>query len=128
MVWVKDSFVLGHSEYHYQHEPILFGWTEGTKKKNDNRKRTSVWSYDRPKRSEDHPTMKPVKMWAQMILDATEPGQIVYDPFCGSGTTVVACEQMSRKSFAIEISPQYVDVIVKRWENMTGKKAGKLDG
>lgn len=123
MVWVKNSMVLGHSEYHYQHEPILFGWMEGPRHKNADRTRTSVWAHDRPSRSTDHPTMKPVALWEQAVRDGSVPGEIVYDPFMGSGTTIIACEKLGRKAYGLELSPNYCDVIVKRWETFTGKKA-----
>ena len=125
LVWVKDSMVLGHSEYHYKHEPILFGWVPGDRHKNPDRTRTSVWEVPRPKRSEEHPTMKPVALWAQAIEDGSKPGELVYDPFLGSGTTIVAAEQLDRVCFGVEIDPKYCDVIIQRWENLTGEKAKK---
>jgi len=123
MVWAKDSMVLGHSEYHYQHEPILFGWVPGERHKNSDRTRTTLWQYDRPKANREHPTMKPVALWAQAVQDGSRNGEIVYDPFLGSGTTLIAAEQLGRKCYGMEISPAYCDVIVKRWETLTGKKA-----
>ena len=123
MVWAKDSMVLGHSEYHYQHEPILFGWIPGDRHKNSDRTRTTLWQYDRPKANREHPTMKPVALWAQAVTDGSRQGEVVYDPFLGSGTTLIAAEQLGRKCYGMEISPQYCDVIVKRWETLTGKKA-----
>jgi len=128
MVWAKDSMVLGHSEYHYQHEPILFGWMQGgNRHKNSDRTRTTLWAYERPKASREHPTMKPVALWAQAVTDGSRNGETLYDPFLGSGTTLIAAEQLGRRCFGMEISPQYCDVIVKRWETLTGKKA-KLEG
>ena len=123
MVWAKDSMVLGHSEYHYQHEPILFGWIPGDRHKNSDRTRTTLWQYDRPKANREHPTMKPVALWGQAVADGSRQGEIIYDPFLGSGTTLIAAEQLGRKCYGMEISPQYCDVIVKRWETLTGKKA-----
>jgi len=123
MVWAKDSMVLGHSEYHYQHEPILFGWIPGDRHQNSDRTRTTLWQYDRPKANREHPTMKPVALWAQAVTDGSRQGEVVYDPFLGSGTTLIAAEQLGRKCYGMEISPQYCDVIVKRWEALTGKKA-----
>jgi site-specific DNA-methyltransferase (adenine-specific) len=123
MVWAKDSMVLGHSEYHYQHEPILFGWIPGDRHKNSDRTRTTLWQYDRPKANREHPTMKPVALWAQAVTDGSRNGEIVFDPFLGSGTTVIAAEQLGRKCYGMEISPQYCDVIIKRWEQVTGKTA-----
>jgi len=123
MVWAKDSMVLGHSEYHYQHEPILFGWVPGDRHKNTDRTRTTLWHCDRPRANREHPTMKPVALWERAIMDGSRAGEIVYDPFLGSGTTLIAAEQLGRKCYGMEISPQYCDVIVKRWENLTGQKA-----
>jgi DNA modification methylase len=123
MVWAKDSMVLGHSEYHYQHEPILFGWIPGDRHKNSDRTRTTLWQYDRPKANREHPTMKPVALWAQAVQDGSRTGEVVYDPFLGSGTTLVAAEQLGRTCYGMEISPAYCDVIVKRWETLTGRKA-----
>lgn len=125
MVWAKDSMVLGHSEYHYQHEPILFGWVPGERHKNSDRTRTTLWTYDRPKANREHPTMKPVALWAQAIEDGSRIGEVVYDPFLGSGTSVIAAEQLGRKCYGMEISPAYCDVIAKRWETLTGKKANR---
>jgi DNA modification methylase len=127
MVWAKDSMVLGHSEYHYQHEPILFGWIPGDRHKNSDRTRTTLWQYDRPKANREHPTMKPVALWAQAVTDGSRTGEIVYDPFLGSGTTLIAAEQLGRKCYGMEISPQYCDVIVQRWETLTGKKATRAN-
>ena len=123
MVWAKDSMVLGHSEYHYAHEPILFGWLPGERHKNSDRTRTTLWKYDRPKANREHPTMKPVALWAQAVEDGSRAGELVFDPFLGSGTTLIACEQLGRRCCGMELSPQYCDVIVKRWEEFTGKKA-----
>lgn len=123
MVWAKDSMVLGHSEYHYQHEPILFGWVPGERHKNSDRTRTTLWQCDRPKANREHPTMKPVALWARAVADGSRDGEIVYDPFLGSGTTLIASEQLGRRCYGMEISPAYCDVIVKRWENLTGRKS-----
>ena len=121
MVWNKDSLVMGHSEYHYKHEPILFGWKPGDRLKNHDRTKTTVWDFARPKASREHPTMKPVEMWAYAIKNHTRQGDAVYEPFSGSGTTIIACEQLGRKCRAIEISPAYVAVALQRWADATGK-------
>jgi site-specific DNA-methyltransferase (adenine-specific) len=126
MVWNKDSMVLGHSEYHYKHEPILFGWKPGDRLKNTDRTKTTVWDFPRPKASREHPTMKPVEMWAYAIGNHTKPGDTVYEPFSGSGTTIMACEQLGRKARAIEISPAYVAVAIQRWADATGKEPKRL--
>lgn len=124
MVWVKDSMVLGHSEYHYRHEPILFGWVPGgVRHKNTDRTRTTVFEFARPKASREHPTMKPIELWASLMADASRINELLYEPFSGSGTTLIAAEQLGRTCYGMEISPAYCDVIVKRWENLTGEKA-----
>jgi DNA modification methylase len=123
MVWAKDVFVLGHSEYHYQHEPTLFGWVAGPRHKNPDRTRSTLWSFDRPKANREHPTMKPVDLWIKAINDGSLPGEVVFDPFCGSGTTIIACEQIGRKARGMELSPVYADVIVRRWQRFTDKPA-----
>lgn len=123
MVWNKDSMVLGHSEYHYKHEPILFGWKPGKRLANSDRTKTTVWEFKRPKRSTEHPTMKPVEMWCYAITQHSEQGGGLYEPFSGSGTTIMAAQQTGRICYAMELSPQYVDVAVTRWQNYTGQRA-----
>ena len=118
MVWAKDSMVLGHSEYHYQHEPILFGWKPGERHNNTDRTRTTLWHVDRPKASREHPTMKPVELWVRAMEDGSRPGGTVYDPFLGSGTTMVAAEQLGRLCYGMEIEPKYVAVALERLAGM----------
>jgi len=120
LVWNKDSMVLGQGEYHYKHEPILFGWKKGERHKNTDRTKTSVWDFARPKRSAEHPTMKPVEMWEYAITNHTNTGNVVFEPFSGSGTTIVACERSGRVARAVEISPEYVAVAIQRWVDATG--------
>ena len=115
MVWVKDSMVLGHSEYHYKHEPILFGWVPGERYKSPDRKKTTVWEFKRPKASRLHPTMKPVEMWEYGIGNHTAERDSVYEPFLGSGSTLMACEKLNRTCYGMEIDEHYCDVIRKRW-------------
>lgn len=130
LVWVKDSMVLGHADYHYAHEPIAYarkaagsrrgrgvgGWYGGNA-------RTTVFEVPRPKASPEHPTAKPVELVAQLVANSSIPGDVVLDPFLGSGATLIACEELRRRSFSIEIDPSYVDVAVRRWERFTGRKA-----
>ncbi len=133
LVWVKDSMVLGHSDYHYRHEPILYGWTEGAGRSGRGKQsasrwfgdnaQTSVFEIPRPKRSEEHPTMKPVALVSAMLANSAPIGGLVLDPFLGSGTTLIAAEQLGRVCLGLELDPAYVDVIVKRWENLTGRTA-----
>lgn len=124
LIWVKQTLVMGRQDYHWKHEPCLYGWREGASHGwYADRKQTTVLEFDRPIRSEDHPTMKPVALFAYQIGNSTAPQGLVYDPFLGSGTTLIAAEQLGRTCYGMEISPQYCDVIVKRWENLTGEKA-----
>jgi site-specific DNA-methyltransferase (adenine-specific) len=122
--WVKDLFVLGRSDYHYQHEAIFYGWKEGAAHTwNGDRKQTTLLEFDRPKRSADHPTMKPVELVGYCIGNSSNPDDLIADPFGGSGTTLLAAERLGRASALIELDPRYCDVIVRRWEEFTGQKA-----
>ena len=124
LVWVKDMFVMGRADYHYRHEAILYGWTPGAAHQEPpDRKQDSVWEIPRPKRSEEHPTMKPLELIIRAIRNSTSKGQIVLDPFGGSGSTLIAAEQTGRKARLIELDPKYCDVIVTRWQNLTGQTA-----
>jgi site-specific DNA-methyltransferase (adenine-specific) len=147
LIWVKNSLVLGRQDYQWQHEPCLYGakkpdpveltetvqrehetalygWTEGAAHVwNSDRKQTTVLYFDRPTKSGDHPTMKPVALFAYLIQNSSRREAKVYDPFMGSGTTLMACEQLGRTAYGMELDPRFVDVIVKRWETLTGQKA-----
>jgi len=128
LVWVKNNSTFGRQDYHWQHEPCLYGWKDGAAHGwYTDRKQTTILSFDRPSRSEEHPTMKPVALIAYQVGNSLAPQGLVYDSFLGSGTTLIAAEQLNRKCYGMEISPAYCDVIVKRWENLTGKTA-VLDG
>jgi len=124
MVWDKGQMVLGHSDYHYAHEPILYGWKPGAAHYfvND-RTKTTVFEFAKPTKNDLHPTMKPVELWVEFIENSSKPGDSVYEPFSGSGTTIIACERTNRTAHAIELSPAYVDVAVKRWQDFTGQEA-----
>lgn len=129
LVWVKDTMVLGHSDYHYQHEDILYGWKDGPGRPGRGKHRGSRWYGDhtqttvvqveRPKRSTEHPTMKPVKLITHCLGNSSRPGDAVIDPFLGSGTTLIAAEQVGRVCYGMEIEPRYVDVIRQRYANFT---------
>jgi DNA modification methylase len=134
LVWVKDSMVLGHSDYHYRHEPILYGfkpgpagsgrWGRGGAGWYGTNSETSVLEVDRPKRSELHPTTKPTALIVRCLQNSTQPGDIVLDPFGGSGSTLLACEMLDgRSARLLEIDPRYCDVIVQRWQQATGHDA-----
>ncbi len=128
LIWVKDGFVLGHSDYHYQHEPILYGWKKGGHRWYGGRARSSVFEVPRPTRSVEHPTMKPVALVEAQLANSTVRGALVYDPFAGSGTTLLAAERLQRRCVAVELDPRYVDVIVRRWQAYTGADARHADG
>lgn len=116
LIWVKDSMVLGHSDYHYKHEPIFYGWKPGASHRGPpDRTQVSVWEVARPKRSAEHPTMKPVELYEKMMNNSTAPGELVLEPFGGSGTTLIAAAKTGRICRAMEIAPRYCDVIRKRW-------------
>ena len=124
-IWKKNALVLGRSPYQWQHEPCLFGWkTNGKHEWYSDRKQTTIWEYDRPKASKDHPTMKPVQLMAYPIRNSSMTNGIVLDPFLGSGSTLVACEETDRVCRGIELDPKFVDVIVKRYIEL---KEGKAD-
>lgn len=129
LIWAKDSMVMGRCDYHYKHEPIFYGWKkDGTHEWYSDRKQTSLLEFARPKKSEEHPTMKPVALVEYLMGNSTKSGQIVLDTFGGSGTTLIAAEASGRRARLIEISPKYCDVIVARWEKFTGKKAELING
>ena len=124
-IWKKQSLVLGRSPYQWQHEPVLFGWKKSGKHAwYSDRKQSTIWEFDRPKKNADHPTMKPVPLVAYPILNSSMSGCIVLDPFGGSGSTLIACEQTDRICYTIELDEKFCDVIVKRYIEHTGSEAG----
>lgn len=127
IIWDKGSMVLGRQDYHWEHEPILYGWKEGQAHQFfGGRDKTTIWRIPRPTRSEEHPTMKPIKLCATAIQNSSKGDDIVMDLFGGSGSTLMACEQTNRTCYMMELDPHYCDVIIQRWENFTGKEAVKL--
>lgn len=126
LVWNKNSLVLGRQDYHWKHEPCLYGWKDGKYYWGGDRKQTTVLDYDRPKKSELHPTMKPVELFSYQILNSTKPTEVVFDAFAGSGTTVIACEKTKRIARVVELDPKYADVIVKRFKALFPKEKIKL--
>ena len=159
LIWLKDFFVLSRQDYHWIHEPILYGWKEGQAHyfiddrtmstlldkyetlENKSKKElldiisrikeqvnNTVILEDRPKKSEEHPTMKPIKLLAKLIQNSSKQGDTVLDLFGGSGSTMIACEQTNRNCLMIEYDSKYVDVIIKRWEQFTNKKAVLING
>ena len=120
-IWKKNSLVLGRSPYQWQHEPCLYGWKKkGKHQWFSDRKQTTIWEYDRPKSSKDHPTMKPIQLMAYPIQNSSMRGTIVLDPFLGSGSTLIAADQTGRVCYGIELDEKFVDVIVKRYIEVTG--------
>lgn len=129
LIWVKNTMVMGRQDYQWKHEPCLYGWKDGAGHLwASDRKQTTILNFDRPTKNKEHPTMKPVKLFDYQIQNNTKGGDIVLDLFGGSGTTIVACEQNGRCARVMELDPRYVDVIVDRWEKLTGKKAVLLNG
>jgi site-specific DNA-methyltransferase (adenine-specific) len=127
LIWVKNSMTLGRQDYQWRHEPCLYGWKKGASHNwFSDRKQTTVMEFDRPTKSVEHPTMKPIPLFAYLIQNSSQEGWNVYDSFGGSGTTIMACEQLDRNGFSMELDPHYCDVIINRWETYTGKKAEKI--
>jgi len=138
LVWVKGTIVLGHSDYQYGHEPILYGYTPGSGRPGRGRHPGSHWygdngessvlEYPKPAANRDHPTAKPVALVAHCLRNSTRPGDLVYEPFAGSGSTLIAAEQLGRRCLAIEIDPRYAQVTLERWQAFTGREAERIDG
>lgn len=124
VIWAKNTFTLGRSDYQRQYEPILYGWPEGaTRHWCGDRDQSDVWQIKKPHKNDLHPTMKPVELVERAIRNSSRPGNVVLDPFGGSGTTLIAAEKSGRLARLIELDPKYVDVIVRRWQDWTGKQA-----
>jgi len=122
-IWKKQSLVLGRSPYQWQHEPVLFGWKKkGKHMWYSDRKQSTIWEYDKPRKNGDHPTMKPVALVSYPIINSSMSGCIVLDPFGGSGSTLIACEQTDRVCHTIELDEKFCDVIVKRYIEQTGSE------
>lgn len=139
LIWVKNSLVMGRQDFQWKHEPCLYGeseieedahepclygWTEGKKHYFfKNRRQTTVLNFDKPVKSAEHPTMKPVKLFDYQMQCSSREGDTVLDLFAGSGTTIIAAEQNGRRAYCMELDPKFVDVIIDRWEKFTGRKA-----
>jgi len=127
IIWAKNTFTLGRADYQRQYEPILYGWREGA----DHfwcgaRDQGDVWNVKKPQKNDLHPTMKPVELVERAVRNSSKTRDLVLDPFGGSGSTLIACEKSGRRARLIELDPKYVDVIVKRWEDFTGRKAVRV--
>ena len=128
LIWVKNSMVMGRQDYQWKHEPCLYGWKDGAGHSwFSDRSQTTVLEFDKPSRNGEHPTMKPVAIFEYQMLNNTKGGDIVLDSFAGSGTTVIAAEKNGRVAHLMELDPRYCDVIIKRWQDFTGK-AATLEG
>lgn len=124
IIWLKNSMVLGRADYHYKHEPILYGWKEGAGHSwYGDRTQTSVWEFNKPQKSELHPTMKPVELVERALANSSKVADIVIDLFGGSGTTLIAAEKTGRACRMMELDRHYSDVIVRRWQQYTGQRA-----
>jgi DNA modification methylase len=130
LVWEKDQMVLGHGDYHYRHEPIAFGYAPGPGRRGrggvgwyGGNAQDSILEVPRPAASRDHPTMKPVELIRRCLRNSSPPSGVVLDPFAGSGSTLIACELLGLRGHAVELDPAYCDVIIRRYEEITGKEA-----
>lgn len=127
LIWNKNQLVLGRQDYQWKHEPCLYGWKDGSSHYfiND-RSQTTVLDFNKPQRNGEHPTMKPVELFGYCINNSTQKNDLVLDLFGGSGTSIIACEQLNRKCYTMEFDPHYCDVILARWEKLTGNVALKI--
>lgn len=124
LIWKKQHMVMGRQDYHWMHEPCLYGWKDGAAHLwSTDRKQTTILEFDRPNRNAEHPTMKPVELFAYQMQNNTKGDDLVLDSFAGSGTTAIACEKFNRRARLMELDPKYCDVIIKRWQDFTGNKA-----
>jgi DNA modification methylase len=124
IIWAKNTFTLGRADYQRQYEPILYGWPEGAQRHwCGDRDQGDVWNIKKPQKNDLHPTMKPVELVERALRNSSRPGNVVLDPFGGSGTTLIAAEKSGRLARLVELDPKYADVIVRRWQEWTGKQA-----
>ena len=129
LIWNKNAMVMGRQDYQWKHEPCLYGWKDGASHNwYSDRKQTTVLEFNKPSKSELHPTMKPLDLFAYQMKNSTAKGDIVLDLFGGSGTTLMVSEQLDRNAYIMELDPRYVDAIINRWETMTGSKGVLLNG
>lgn len=127
LIWNKNQLVMGRQDYHWKHEPCLYGWKDGAPHNwYSDRKQSTVLDFDKPQRNGDHPTMKPLPLIGYLVQNSSKKNDVVLDLFGGSGSTLIACEELGRSCRMMELDPKYCDVIVKRWETLTGNKAEKI--
>lgn len=116
LIWVKNALVLGRQDYHWRHEPILYGWKEGAAHYFvDDRSQDTIWEYNKPRKNEEHPTMKPLELVGKAISNSSRRHESILDLFGGSGSTMIAADQLDRKSYLMELDEKFIDVIVKRY-------------
>lgn len=128
LIWEKNAIALGRQDYQWKHEPCLYGWKDGASHHwYSDRKQTTILNFDKPCKNAEHPTMKPVALFAYLIENSSQPGDVVLDSFGGSGTTLIACEQLGRRCNMMELDPRYCSVIIARYEQLTGEKAIKIN-
>jgi DNA modification methylase len=128
IIWAKQTFAWGFGRYKFQHEPIFYGHVAGQKDSwYGNKSQSTLWEENKPSANREHPTAKPVALVERALVNSSQPGDLVVDLFAGSGSTMIGCERRGRKSCLMEIDPRYVDVIIHRWQQYTGKTA-VLDG
>ena len=124
IIWAKHTFTLGRADYQRQYEPILYGWPQGAERHwCGDRDQSDVWNIKKPQKNDLHPTMKPVELVERAIRNSSRPGNVILDPFGGSGTTLIAAEKSGRSARVMELDPKYVDVIVRRWQAWSGQQA-----
>lgn len=129
IIWAKNNATFGRQDYKWKHEPILYGWNPlGAHHYYGAMNEETVWEIKRPSRSEEHPTMKPLELIVRALNNSSKKNNLILDLFGGSGSTLIACEQLNRKCYMMELEPKYCDVIIKRWETLTGKKAELING
>lgn len=129
LIWNKNAITLGRQDYQWKHEPCLYGWKDGASHSwFSDRSQPTVLDFKKPSKSEDHPTMKPIELFAYQIKNSSKVNDIILDTFGGSGTSIIACEQLNRICFTMELDPRYCDVIVDRWETFTNQKAELISG
>lgn len=123
LIWNKNSMVMGRQDYHWKHEPCLYGWKDGASHNwYSDRSQTTILEFDKPNKNELHPTMKPVELIAYQIKNSSKENDIVLDLFGGSGSTLIACEQLNRQCYTMELDERYAEVIINRYEKLTGVK------
>lgn len=128
LIWKKSTIVMGRQDYHWKHEPCLYGWKDGAAHLwATDRKQSTILEFDKPSKNKEHPTMKPVELFEYQILNNTKGDDLVLDSFGGSGTTIIACEKNHRNARLMELDEKYVDVIIRRWQDFTGKQATHIE-